>query len=84
MDESLQQPKVFANRIIRQLVQHMVAEDMVIDLQDYLAIRVVFRACGGSWIKFGEGDLKQFELLKAIVLAWGQMEDRRKSSDELV
>lgn len=84
MDESLEQPKVFANQVIRQLIQHMVAEDMVIELQDYLAIRVVFRACGGSWIKFDEGDLRQFELLKAIVTAWGQMEDRRKSSDELV
>lgn len=84
MDEALQKPKVFANQVIRQLIQHMVADDMVIEPDDYMAIRVVFRKCGGSWIAFGDGDLKQFELLKSIVLAWSQMEGRRKSSDELV
>lgn len=84
MDEALSQPKVFSNRIIRQLVQHLLAEDMVIDHKDYMAIRVVFRKCGGSWQKFYEGDLTQFELLKAIVTAWGQMPGRQKSSDQLV
>jgi hypothetical protein len=84
MDEPTQQPKVFANRVILQLVQHMLAEDMVIEQRDYLAIRVVFRKCGGSWQQFEEGAPIQFELLKAVVTAWGQMPERTKASDQMV
>jgi len=77
-------PLVFANKVIRQMIQHMVSEDMVIDRKDYLAIRVVFRKCGGSWAKFVDGDLPQFKLLKDVITSWGQMPGRQKSSDQLI
>jgi hypothetical protein len=82
MDEN--PPLVFANKVIRQMIQHMVAEDMVVDRKDYLAIRVVFRKCGGSWAKFVDGELPQFELLKSVITSWGQMSGRQKSSDQLI
>ena len=82
MDENT--PLVFANKVIRQMVQHMVAEDMVIDRKDYIAIRVVFRKCGGSWTKFVDGDLLQFKLLKEVITSWGQMPGRQKSSEQLI
>ncbi len=84
MDDTLDQPKIFANRVIKQIVQHMVAEDMVLDPADYLAIRSVFRRCGGSWEKFGGGDQVHIELLKFIITSWGAMPGRVKESDRLV
>jgi len=83
MDENTP-PLVFANKVIRQMIQHMVAEDMVIDQKDYLAIRLVFRKCGGSWVKFVGGDLPQFEILKEVITSWGQMPGRQKSSEQLI
>lgn len=65
-------PKLLANKVIFQLVRHMVSEDMPIDGRDYLAIRMVFRQCNGSWAKLLEGDQVQVELLKTVVTAWGQ------------
>jgi hypothetical protein len=84
MDETLDQPLVFAHKVIRQIVQHMVAEDMVIEPEDYLAMRSVFRRCSGSWEQLGLGDQVHIELLKAIITAWGQMPGRVKESDRLV
>jgi hypothetical protein len=84
MDEQTKPPIVFANRVILQLVQHMLAEDMVVEPRDYAAIRMVFRKCGGSWRLFEEGDQVQFELLRTIVAAWGQMPNRLRASDRVV
>jgi len=77
-------PKVFANKVIRQMVQHMVSEDMVIEPRDYLAVRSVFKKCGGSWEKLVSGEQVHIELLKEIVSGWGQMPDRKKRSGQLV
>jgi hypothetical protein len=84
MDETTKQPKVFANKVIRQIITHMVAEDMIISPEDYMQIRVVFRNCGGSWDQLGLGDIHQVELLKTIITSWGQMPGRKKESDQLV
>jgi len=82
--ENIKQPKVFANKVLCQLIHHMVDENMVIEPRDYIALRKVFRRCGGSWEKLGEGDQVQIELLKTIVTSWGQMPGRKKESDDLV
>jgi len=84
MSEILQPPKIFANKVICQMVQHMISEDMLIEPRDYLALRSVFRRCGGSWEKFADGDQVQIELLKTIITGWGQMPERKKESDNLV
>ena len=71
------QPKVLANKVIRQLVQHMVSDQLAPSWEDYASIRVVFRQCGGSWDNLIQGDIKTVELLKTIVTAWGQMPARQ-------
>jgi len=74
-------PRVFANRVIRQMIDHMLAEDMIAEPKDYLTMRTAFRAKGGSWSAIGEGSTKDLETLKDIVIEWGQMPDREKESD---
>lgn len=77
-------PKVFAHHVIMQMIQHMLGEDLVVDYKDYQALRVVFRWCGGSWVKLGEGDIIHLQLLSRIVGAWGQMPGRRLHSEQLL
>ena len=71
-------------RSILQMVQHMLAEDMIIKPEDYTALRKVFRQCGGSWEKLASGDQLHLELLKTILTSWGQMDGRQQESDLLV
>jgi len=82
MDNNI--PKIFANRVINQVIHHLVAEDMVIEPKDYKALREVFRKCGGSWEKFVSGDQIHIELLKTIVGTWGQMPGRVKESNRVI
>jgi hypothetical protein len=70
------QPKILANKVIRQLVQHMVSDKIDPSWEDYAAIRVVFRDCGGSWDQLIQGDIGTLKLLQTIVGAWGQMPKR--------
>lgn len=83
MDET-KQPLVFANKIILQMIQHMVAEDMVVEPRDYATIRLVYRKCGGSWAEFSEGDADQFELLRSVILTWSRLPGRQRAKDLVV
>jgi hypothetical protein len=65
-------PKQFANQVIQQMVQHVVSDTIMLGARDYASIRVVFRKLGGSWGDIGAGDHAQLELLKNVVMAWGQ------------
>lgn len=76
MDEE-QQPRILANKVIRQLIQHTVSDELSPSWEDYAAIRVVFRQCGGSWDQLIQGNIDTLNLLKAIVSAWGQMPKRK-------
>ncbi len=84
MDERTPHPRQFANHVIQLFVVHMLAEDMVIELDDYMAIRTAFRTCGGSWGEISLGNIVHLELLKKIVTAWGNMPGRKKDSDEVI
>ena len=75
-------PKQLANKIIRMLVDHLFTEDMVVEKNDYSAIRVVFRQMGGSWCGIDDGVPGQVDLLTKIVTSWGMMPTRRKKSLE--
>lgn len=81
MDDVTSQPKVFANKVIQMVIKHTLPEDFVVEPRDYIAIRVVFRRCGGNWETFGLGEQSQIELLKTIIQSWGAMSARVKSSD---
>lgn len=74
-------PLLFANRIIRQLVDHMASSDLVIDESDFNNLRSVFRRCQGSWEKLLSGDPVHTELLKLIVSTWTQLPERKQDME---
>jgi hypothetical protein len=79
VDNGPKPPKIFANRVIKQLVGHMFADDFKLKAKDYEAIRVTFRALKGSWDQLGLGDMKQLELLQKVVTAWAALPHEKKS-----
>lgn len=83
MDEE-KVPRVFANHVLKQMVQHMFGDDLIVERDDFLSLRIVFRRCGGTWTSILGGDLKQIELLKTLVTAWGNMPGRKHQSEVFV
>jgi hypothetical protein len=83
LDPDQQPPLVFSNRIIRQLIDHMIGEDTVTEDIDFKSMRFVFRSCGGSWEKFMNGDILNNELLQKIVTAWAQMPGRKQKQETI-
>jgi hypothetical protein len=77
-------PRLFANRVIRQLIDHSFSDDMVAELKDYATIRLAFRNSGGSWVGLVQGRQRDFETLKNLVSAWGQMPGRKYKTKELL
>lgn len=65
-------PLVFANRVIRMLIDHSLGSEVIATDDDYMLIRVTFRKMGGVWEQVWEGDTKQNLLLKNCVNAWAQ------------
>ncbi len=84
MDDSTWTPSVFANKVILQFIQHILSEDMMVEPQDYLVIRTVYRGCKGSWDRLADGDIVMLELLQKIISAWGNMPGRKHNSDVLI
>jgi hypothetical protein len=74
-------PLLFANRIIRQLVDHMISDDIMLEDPDFDVLRKVFRQCGGVWEKFLNGDPLHNELLKTVVTVWSQMPGHEPKKD---
>jgi hypothetical protein len=72
-------PKIFANKVIKQLIEHMFADDFKVKAADYSSIRVVFRTLGGSWDQLGLGSMKELELLQKVVTGWSQLPHEKKS-----
>ena len=84
MDEIKQPPKVFANHVIRQMVDHMFGEDLVTEKVDYMVIRTAFRSLGGVWDQISLGNLQHLETLKQVVTTWGQSPGRKNKSQEII
>jgi hypothetical protein len=82
MDVPVAPPNQLANRIIRQLVDHLFGEGMVILKEDYLALRAVYRQMGGTWASLVDGNNESIGLLEKIVTAWGQMPNRKTIDQE--
>lgn len=83
MDDRPKPPRIFANKVIKQLVSHMFADGPKLKAKDYDAIRVTFRTLKGSWDQLGHGDLKQLELLQQVIAAWAAL-PREKKPEGLV
>lgn len=78
MDETQAPPLVFANRVIRQYVDHGVGAEAILLPQDYYVIRLVFRWCGGSWERLELGDIVHNRLLSRIIAAWGNTSKHKR------
>lgn len=78
MDDRPKPPKIFANRVIKQLVEHMFADGFKVKAKDYMAIRVVFRTLGGSWDQLGLGSMKDLDLLQQVVTGWSKLPHEKK------
>jgi hypothetical protein len=84
MDDTVWTPRVFANKVILQFVQHILSEDMVVEHDDYMTLRLVFKWAGGSWDALANGDVVMLELLQKIIGAWGKMPGRKHDSDTVI
>ena len=61
----------FANRIIKQFIDHLLGGEPEPKDWDLSLIRVVFRSLGGSWQAIYGGDIDQTTLLEKVVTNWG-------------
>lgn len=77
-------PHVFANHVLKQMIEHSFGGDLVIEYEDYQVIRTAFRAGGGSWREIANGNPTHIELASKYVSAWGQMPERRSTKDRVV
>jgi len=75
---------MMANKVIKQMVEHMFSEDVPLQFKDYMAIRAVFRHLGGLWVSIEQGDVQQIEKLSKIVIAWGLMPEHQNQKDQVV
>ncbi len=81
MDETTDHPKLMANRVIQQMVDHMLADAPRLEGKDFLVVRTVFRSAGGEWARVADGDTKHLGLLKKVVTAWGTSKGPAKQKD---
>jgi hypothetical protein len=81
MDAPQPLPLIFANRVIRQFIDHLLGPDMIATTEDFLKMRVVFRRLGGNWSAFQCGDIVQILLLEKVIAAWGQAPDRKRETE---
>jgi hypothetical protein len=84
MDDTKQPPKIFANHVIRQMVDHMLGDGIILEPKDYLIVRTAFRSLGGEWDQVGEGALDHLEKLKNVITQWGQMAKPKKEGDQVI
>ena len=77
-------PIILANKVIKQMVEHLFSDVPAPSYDDYMAMRTVFRRLGGSWMAISQGDTRQLDVLQRVVIAWGQMPGRKSKEERLV
>lgn len=60
---------------------HLCGADLVILPKDFTVLRVAFRKAGGNWEQVALGNIVHIQLLSKIVVAWGQMPDRKRKTE---
>lgn len=83
MDCQPDPPLLFANRIIRQFVDHMGGGDLVMEEPDFQAVRILFRRLGGAWEKVLGGDMADMDRLKKVITAWSTLPGRKKDQERV-
>lgn len=77
-------PLVFADRMIRQFVDHSTGPETQMEKNDFLLIRLAFRQSGGDWEQVIQGDPVQHMLLSSLVSAWSQLPGRHRQEVETI
>lgn len=77
MDEQLE-PKIFANKVIQQLMDHLFGGTISLQKKDFELMRLAFTQMGGVWQGLFEGRIEDFEKLMKIVEAFGSSERATK------
>lgn len=84
MDDSKDTPKVFANRMIRMLVDNSLGSDTNIPPNDYLVMRVAFRNMGGTWEQISQGNHEHLAKLKQVINTWTQQHQKKPENQRLI
>lgn len=84
MDGPKKTPVLFANKVIRQLVDQFVDGDVAVLPDDYTKLRVAFRKLGGSWEAVVLGDIEETRRLLTIVKKWGKARKEESYEDRLI
>jgi hypothetical protein len=82
MNDKPKPPLVFANHVLKQMIEHSLGEDIIIKQSDYQALRTAFRWAGGSWDEITHGNLDHIGLLQKFIVAWGQMPERERTGEQ--
>jgi hypothetical protein len=82
MNDKPKPPLVFANHVLKQMIEHAFGDDMLIRQDDYHALRTAFRWAGGSWTEIGMGNMVHIGLLQKFITAWGNMPERKRTGDQ--
>jgi hypothetical protein len=82
LDDPKKVPLVFANRVIRQIADHLLGTDLVIEPKDFLILRLVFRHLGGTWVSLIQGDIEQLKILERVITRWGKMSERKRDNPD--
>lgn len=80
--EDSKPPLVFANRVIRKVVDNLLGDGLSVIPDDYVTMRVVFRKLGGSWQALSQGDIHQNQLIVRVVQAWGNIRGKARKIEE--
>lgn len=83
MDCTPDPPFVFANRIIRQLVDHSSSPEMTCTEADFNDMRAVFRQYKGGWERVWNGDPQHLDILKRVVQVWCSMPNRKQDVEQV-
>lgn len=75
-------PQQLANRVIRQIVDHIFSDDMMVEPNDYLVVRTVFRRLGGTWEALICGDPAVISKLIQATSVWGSLPERKRLSQQ--
>lgn len=77
MDTPTPPPLVLANRVIQQFVDHLLGGGELSN-KDFLAIRLIYRKCGGLWVELTGGNIVHLLLLEKVVNSWGTFKKKGK------
>jgi DNA topoisomerase IB len=74
-------PKFFSDRLIRMIIDHMGVGEVIVEDDDFLIMRTMFRNLGGDWEVLYQGDPKQHKTLRDVVTAWAKSPGRTKTPE---